>query len=130
MAIADRGFCDLWTLAEKKFYSIFSAPLLKYTTMGWQAQNSFNFLKFNPKKPCYKVVMCDIADEMIDVHCSFMVGLVNELSSMQSKLKSPQLNRPGILDEKQCRTLIDSVLYLLNVDLDLATILLDHENIL
>lgn len=74
--------------------------------------------------------MCDIADEMIDVHCSFMVGLVNELSSMQSKLKSPQLNRPGILDEKQCRTLIDSVLYLLNVDLDLATILLDHENIL
>lgn len=35
MAVADRGFCDLWTLAEKKFYSNFSAPLLKYTTFGW-----------------------------------------------------------------------------------------------
>lgn len=75
--------------------------------------------------------MCDIADEMIDVHCSFMVGLVNELSSMQSKLKSPQINhKPGILQEKQCKTLIDSVLYLLNLDFDLATIFQEHENLL
>ena len=29
--------------------------------------------------------MCDINDEMIDVHCSFMVGLVNELCNMQAK---------------------------------------------
>ena len=75
--------------------------------------------------------MCDVSDEMIDVHCSFMVGLVNELSSMQSKLKMPAIyHKPGILDEKQCQTLIDSIQYLLNLDLDLFTLFDKHEHLL
>lgn len=35
MVIADRGFCDLWTLVEKKFISKSLVPILKYTTYGW-----------------------------------------------------------------------------------------------
>jgi fermentation-respiration switch protein FrsA (DUF1100 family) len=35
MIIADRGFSDLWTLAEKKFYSTISSSLIKYGTFGW-----------------------------------------------------------------------------------------------
>jgi len=75
--------------------------------------------------------MCDIADEMIDIHCSFMVGLVNELCSMQSQLKIPGVeHKPGILGAKECQTLIDSVLFLLNLDFDLSVIFNEHEDLL
>lgn len=40
LAIADRGFCDLWTLADKKFKSKIAIPLIKFGTRGWQLQNS------------------------------------------------------------------------------------------
>ena len=49
MIIADRGFCDLWTLADKKFYSDVAIPLIKYGTGGWQAQNAYNMLKIPNK---------------------------------------------------------------------------------
>ena len=35
MIIADRGFTDLWTLAEKKFFDPVSSVLVKYGTQGW-----------------------------------------------------------------------------------------------
>ena len=35
MCIADRGFCDLWTLADRKFYSPIAIPIFKYSTVGW-----------------------------------------------------------------------------------------------
>lgn len=80
MIIADRGFCDLWTLAEKKFFSPLAVPLIKYGTGGWQAQNAYNMLETSKKdKGCYKVVMCDKSDEIIDLHCSLMVGMANEI---------------------------------------------------
>ena len=75
--------------------------------------------------------MCDVADEMIDVHCSFMVGLVNELSSMQSKLKIPAIkHKPGILDAKECQTLIDSIRFVLNLDFDIFSVLDKHQHLL
>ena len=36
MIIADRGFCDLWTLTEKKFYGEIAKSVVKYGTLGWQ----------------------------------------------------------------------------------------------
>jgi dipeptidyl aminopeptidase/acylaminoacyl peptidase len=79
MVICDRGFCDLWTLAEKKFSDKLTSSLMKYGTKGWQVQNAYNYLRHSPNntKPCYKVIMCDLADEIIDVHCSLMVGVAN-----------------------------------------------------
>lgn len=87
-ALADRGFGDLWTLAERKFHSILATPILKSTTFGWQAHNSFNFLKKNkkPGKRTYKVIIQDHADEIIDINCSLMVGVANEVCRVQSSL--------------------------------------------
>ena len=44
MIIADRGFCDLWTLADLKFHGKFASKLFKFGSGGWQANNSYNFL--------------------------------------------------------------------------------------
>ena len=81
MIIADRGFCDLWTLAEKKFYGPTAAQLLKQFSFGWQVQNGYNYLKghLTPGVHSYKVVMCDLNDEIIDVQTSLMVGIAREL---------------------------------------------------
>lgn len=79
MVIADRGFCDLWTLAEKKFHSKISSSLIKYGTLGWQVQNAYNYLKSSYDQGCYKLIMCDKDDEIIDLNCSLMVGVANEI---------------------------------------------------
>lgn len=125
MIIADRGFCDLWTLADKKFYSDVSIPLIKYGTGGWQAQNAFNILKTpNKKDGCYKVVMCDKSDEIIDLHCSLMVGVASEFCRIQyleNKLHST--TKLHILSDKECQELILSMNYLLNIDYDLSDLM-------
>jgi hypothetical protein len=82
--IGDRGFCDLWTLADKKFYGEIAISLFKFGTGGWQANNAWNYLKQgDEKKKCYKIVMCDINDEIVGVQCSLMAGIANELSRVQ-----------------------------------------------
>jgi len=35
LIIADRGFCDLWTLADIKFPGKFSSYLFRYGSWGW-----------------------------------------------------------------------------------------------
>lgn len=45
MLIADRGFCDLWTLAENKFYGRFAREFFKFSTYGWQSNNSYEIIK-------------------------------------------------------------------------------------
>lgn len=35
LVIADRGFCDLWTLAYQKFFGRFAQMFMKYATRGW-----------------------------------------------------------------------------------------------
>jgi hypothetical protein len=44
MLIADRGFGDLLSLAERKFFGKFAKTYFKYGSMGWQADNSHNFV--------------------------------------------------------------------------------------
>jgi len=50
MCIADRGFGDLWTLAEHKFKGKISSQLFKYGTLGWQTKNGYDFLKPSKNK--------------------------------------------------------------------------------
>jgi len=45
MMIADRGFSDLWTLADHKFFGKIAKYFFKYGSLGWQTNNSFNYLK-------------------------------------------------------------------------------------
>lgn len=80
MLIADRGFCDLWTLAEKKFYGEFARIFMKMSSFGWQANNSFNYLGIEKgESRSYKVIICDPADEIVDLQASILVGAANEI---------------------------------------------------
>ena len=47
MLIADRGFSDLWTLAETKFYGSFAKHFLRSVSFGWQINNDFKYLACN-----------------------------------------------------------------------------------
>ena len=51
MIIADRGFCDLYTLAERKFSGTIAKMLFKYVTVGWQLNNAFNLLFLKKHQP-------------------------------------------------------------------------------
>ena len=84
MVIADRGFCDLWTLADFKFFSPIAKYFFKYGTLGWQANNSFNYLKESKtSKQCYKLVMCDKNDEIVDMKASLLMGAAREICNIQ-----------------------------------------------
>ena len=78
MIIADRGFCDLYTLAEKKFFGDMARMFFKFGSQGWQANNSYNYLQKGEKK-CYKVIMQDKADEIINLQASLLFGVAREI---------------------------------------------------
>lgn len=79
MVIADRGFSDLWTVANRKFYSELSMYLFKYLSFGWQANNDFNYItqNDNSRPPSYKVLLQDKNDEIVNFPSSLMVGVAS-----------------------------------------------------
>ena len=85
MVIADRGFCDLWTLAEKKFHGKIARSVFKWATGGWQGCNSYNYLKAKKTGTCYKVLLCDQNDEIVNYQSSLMVGVAKELCVNRAK---------------------------------------------
>jgi len=85
MIIADRTFSDFDTLAHRKFYQPISKVLFKVGTCEWKASNYKNFID-RGKSTCYKVLMTERNDEIVDVHSSLMAGVARELHRrMQSK---------------------------------------------
>ena len=64
--------------------------------------------------------MQDKSDEIIDLNCSLLVGVANEICQKQELKRSKEGVIAGILDSKQSQQLIDSIQYLLNVDYDLS----------
>lgn len=69
MIIADRTFANFETLADRKFYSTMSKWLFKVGTCNWRANNVRNFLDKGVGS-CYKVVMTEKIDEIVEVHSS------------------------------------------------------------
>ena len=125
MLIADRGFCDLWTLAEKKFYGTFAKEFFKFATNGWQANNSFNTIKQyttnlnlleddasesqSAKKgenKCYKLILCDKKDEIVNFEASILCGAAREICHLQARRIGFEKDRIGILTTEECRSLI------------------------
>ena len=74
MIIADRTFCNFKKLAVRKFYSSLSEYLFKFTSCNWSANNDLNLLH-KGVHTCYKVVIVDKEDEVIDVYSSLMTGV-------------------------------------------------------
>jgi hypothetical protein len=93
MVIADRGFGDLWTLASNKFYGKISTSMFKYGSLGWQVKNGFDYLK-KTDKSCYKVLLCDKNDDIVDVHSSLMINVAKEICTKQLMEREKELNDP------------------------------------
>jgi len=115
MLIADRGFCDLWTLAEAKFYGKFAREFFKLATLGWQANNSFKLVKqpqyrdpesgelSQLQNSCYKLILCDKKDEIVSFDSSIPVGVVREICYMQARKTGYDKSKVGILTLKECQ---------------------------
>jgi len=69
MIIADRTFANFEILADRKFYSTLSRHLFKIGTCNWRSNNVQNFLH-KGAGTCYKVLMTEKMDEIVEVHSS------------------------------------------------------------
>ena len=75
MIIADRSFGNLYEVAERKFNGESARILYKFATCSWRTTNDKDFLKLarydnaddENESSCYKVLTCDVSDEIIDL---------------------------------------------------------------
>ena len=71
MVILDRSFSNLHDVAKGKFHGDSAVALFKWATPGWRSNNDFNMIKsrrsdkFSPGHHCYKVLTCDINDDIV-----------------------------------------------------------------
>ena len=79
MIIADRTFSNFKILAQRKFYHSISDILFKCGSFGWQANNDWN-ITFR-SSTCYKVIITEKNDEVVDLHSSLMVGVARLISN-------------------------------------------------
>jgi len=78
MVIVDRTFANFDVLADRKFFSYISKYLFRVGTCGWKANNVKNFID-KGVGTCYKVIMTEKDDEIVEVHSSLMVEVANEI---------------------------------------------------
>lgn len=69
MIIADRTFSNFEILANRKFYSSLSKYLFKIGTCNWRSLNVQNLISKGVGS-CYKVIMTEKMDEIVEVHSS------------------------------------------------------------
>ena len=81
---ADRTFSNFDVLANRKFYSPISKYLFKLTSGGWVINNE---VKVTRVDKCYKVIITEKADEIVEIHSSLMAGVARE--ALGRKLKGP-----------------------------------------
>lgn len=76
---ADRTMSNFDILSDRKFYSSYAKHLFKAISGGWIINNELS-IKGNNKgsHTCYKVIMIDKADDVIDAHSSLMTGIARE----------------------------------------------------
>ena len=89
---ADRTFSNFDVLSTRKFFSSVSKYLFKLSSGGWVINNELKVTNkgiANSKgdNGCYKVIITEKADEVVEIHSSLMVGVARE--AIGRKLKSP-----------------------------------------
>jgi hypothetical protein len=77
LIIADRTFFDFDILADRKFYSSYSKFLFRLGTCKWKSINHKNITNKGIKN-CYKVIMIEKNDEIVEVHSSLMTGVARD----------------------------------------------------
>ena len=115
MIFADRTFSNFDVLADRKFYSVMSKKLFRVGTCNWKANNVKNFID-KGVGTCYKVVMTEKVDEIIEVHSSLQVGVAKEIHN--------RCIREFFMDDKtKAQSYIDSFRFITNLEHDLYTVL-------
>lgn len=81
---ADRTFSNFEVLPNRKFFSKISKLLFRLCSGGWVLNNDLNLihkgtLSHDGKPICYKVIMTEKADEVVEVHSSLMAGAAREV---------------------------------------------------
>jgi pimeloyl-ACP methyl ester carboxylesterase len=69
--IADRTFCELDLLAERRVLGRCTKFLFKLISFNWRALNDRNFIEAK----CYKIVTCDPQDDVVENMSSLNVGI-------------------------------------------------------
>ncbi len=111
MIIADRTFSDFDILARRKFYHSVSEKLFKVGTCSWKASNFKNFID-RGQETCYKVMMIERNDEIVEFHSSLLVGVAKELNQ-----------RLGSQAIEGLESFIKAVGFVSNLEHDLYTII-------
>lgn len=86
MAIVDRSFANLHDVANRKFHGESATTIYKMVLPKYRANNDRDFINCewdttycHPDEGCYKVVTCDIADEIVELQSSLMVGVAKQI---------------------------------------------------
>jgi hypothetical protein len=80
-------------LSNRKFYSSFARYLFKLGSGGWEINNDTNILNkglVNPtpySKNCYKILITEKVDEIIEVHSSLMTGVARAVVGRKACLR-------------------------------------------
>jgi hypothetical protein len=74
MIIADRTFSNFKSLSTKKFYSSSAEYLWKVGSCGWKIASDWNIVN-KGTETCYKLIVIDKFDELVDAESSLMIGV-------------------------------------------------------
>jgi pimeloyl-ACP methyl ester carboxylesterase len=69
--IADRTFCELDLLAERRVIGRCTKVLFKLISFNWRALNDRNFIEAK----CFKILTCDPLDDVVENFSSLSVGI-------------------------------------------------------
>lgn len=116
LIFADRTFSNFEVLSTRKFFSKMAKALFKMASGGWVINNDDNLAQ---RTSCYKVLMTERADEVIEVHSSLMTGVARAVLG-RKHLKAGQ---DFYLSKDQLRGFISATEYVLNMEHDLYNVL-------
>jgi len=92
--IIDRSFKNLDSVVYHKFYGQAGNALYKWATCCARSTSDLNFLKKKmidsnkiepPGIPCYKVLTCEVNDEIVSWQASLMVGVARKVCEQPGK---------------------------------------------
>jgi hypothetical protein len=121
---ADRTFSNFDVLSNRKFFSSISRYLFKLSSGGWVINNELKvynkgIANSQSETGCYKVIITEKADEVVEIHSSLMTGVARE--ALGRKLKDP--GEDFYLTKQQLEMFISQLQFVVNLESDLYTLL-------
>ena len=111
--IIDRSFKSLDSVVFDKFFGQSANALYKWATCCARSNNDINYLKekeVEPETPCYKVLTCEVNDEIVSWQASLMVGVARKVSF------HPGQPHRNIWNAEDCNKLTEAIQNLMIID--------------